>query len=195
MITQSEIIRYLGYGKNVPDERVMKMIKECSDELESAVVPRHTFRRMKVSVDGECVTVGSFLMYSKSLAINLKGCEEVIVFAASLGNAADMLMNRYQKIEVSRASVMQACAAAMIEDYCDECQRNIEIALKDEKCHLKPRFSPGYGDLSLEHQKTILRLLNANKEVGIFLTEGGMMIPEKSVTAFMGIIRDKYEYT
>lgn len=195
MITQSEIIRYLGYGKNTPDEGVLKMIRKCSEELENAVVPRHTFRRMKVSSQGEQVTVGTLSMCSKSLASNLKGCEEVIVFAASLGNAADMLMNRYLKIEVSRASVMQACAAAMIEDYCDECQRKLEMALKSEGCRLKPRFSPGYGDLSLEHQKTILGLLNANKEVGIFLTEGGMMVPEKSVTAFMGIIRDEYEYT
>lgn len=195
MITQSEIIRYLGYGKNTPDECVMKIIKECSEKLEKSVVTRHTFRRMKVSVNGDCVTVGEFSMYSKSLAINLNGCDEVIVFAASLGNVADMLMNRYMKIKLSTASVMQACAAAMIEDYCDECQKNIEMSLKAEGCHLKPRFSPGYGDLSLEHQKTILGLLNANKEVGIFLTEGGMMIPEKSVTAFMGIVKDKDEYT
>ena len=191
MITRSEIIRYLGYGNNTPDECVMRMIKECSAELENAVTPRHTFRKMNVRMDGDCVIVGEFSMESKSLAINLKDCKEVIVFAASLGNTADMLMNRYLKTEISRAAVMQACAAAMIEDYCDECQRNIEMALRKENCRLKPRFSPGYGDLSLKYQKTILELLNANKEVGIFLTEGGMMVPEKSVTAFMGIIKDE----
>ena len=191
MITHKEIIRYLGYGKNTPDECVMKMIEECSEELEKAVVLRHTFKRMKVCVENGVINLNSFEIKSKSLSINLEGCEEVIVFAASLGNAADMLMNKYLKINVSKAAVMQACAAAMIEDYCDECQRNIEMALREENCHLKPRFSPGYGDLSLEYQKMILGLLNANKEVGIFLTEGGMMVPEKSVTAFMGIVRDK----
>ena len=98
MITQSEIIRYLGYGKNTPDECAMKIIKECSEELEKSVVPRHTFRRMKVSVNGDCVTVGEFSMCSKSLAVNLSGCNEVIVFAASLGNVADMLTGRTAKI-------------------------------------------------------------------------------------------------
>lgn len=191
MITQKEIIRYLGYGKNTPDECVMKMIEECSEELEKAVVLRHTFKRMKVCVENGVINLNSFEIKSKSLSINLEGCEEVIVFAASLGNAADMLMNKYLKINISKAAVMQACAAAMIEDYCDECQRNIEMALREEKCYLKPRFSPGYGDLSLEYQKMILGLLKADREVGIFLTEGGMMVPEKSVTAFMGIVRDK----
>lgn len=44
-----------------------------------------------------------------------------------------------------------------------------------------PRFSPGYGDWSLEEQRQIFRLLPAG-EVGMNLNPSCMMIPRKSVS-------------
>ena len=49
------------------------------------------------------------------------------------------------------------------------------------------RFSPGYGDLALAHQKEVLKLLNAEKNVGITLTDTCLMVPTKSVSAIVGI--------
>ena len=51
------------------------------------------------------------------------------------------------------------------------------------------RFSPGYGDLSLDLQKTVFELLNPEKHIGITLTDGMLMTPMKSVSAFIGIKR------
>jgi hypothetical protein len=44
-----------------------------------------------------------------------------------------------------------------------------------------PRFSPGYGDWSLEEQRRIFRLLPAG-QVGMSLNPSCMMIPRKSVS-------------
>lgn len=52
---------------------------------------------------------------------------------------------------------------------------------------MRPRYSPGYGDLSLDVQSSFLKALNAQKTIGLFLSEGGVMQPEKSVTALMGL--------
>lgn len=188
MITEKEIIRYLGFGRNKPDDKTLELIRECSDELERAATPKHTYRRMAVFVtDDNYIIADGLKMHSANLAKNLRGCGEIIVFAATLGNATDMLMNKYNRISISRAAILQACGAAMIEDYCNACQRKIEQELATENLFVRPRFSPGYGDLSLEHQNAVLSLLNAHKTVGIHLSEGNVMIPEKSVTAIMGI--------
>jgi len=48
------------------------------------------------------------------------------------------------------------------------------------------RFSPGYGDLSLENQKLFFKALELEK-MGMKLTESLMMFPEKSVTAIAGV--------
>ena len=59
------------------------------------------------------------------------------------------------------------------------------------------RFSPGYGDFDLKYQKDILEYLDANKKIGISLTDSLMMIPTKSITAIIGIKREVIndEYT
>ena len=52
-------------------------------------------------------------------------------------------------------------------------------------CH--PRFSPGYGDLSLDTQKKLLSALDSQRKIGITLTESLLMLPTKSVSAIIGL--------
>ena len=52
---------------------------------------------------------------------------------------------------------------------------------------LCPRFSPGYGDIPLEMQKTFFELLQCQKNLALTLNNSLIMSPEKSVTAFIGI--------
>ena len=74
-----------------------------------------------------------------------------------------------------------------MEAYCDQCQRGFEEKLKEEHLFLRPRFSPGYGDLPLSIQGRFLDTIEATKRAGIYLSEGDIMLPEKSVTAIMGV--------
>ena len=53
------------------------------------------------------------------------------------------------------------------------------------------RFSPGYGDFDIAHQKDIIRLLNCDRRIGLTLTGGYMLIPSKSVTAVIGFTEEK----
>ena len=48
------------------------------------------------------------------------------------------------------------------------------------------RYSPGYGDLTISHQSDILSLLNAQKLIGLSALESAILVPVKSVTAFIG---------
>ena len=52
---------------------------------------------------------------------------------------------------------------------------------------LRPRFSPGYGDLPLELQKDVFRVLDCPRKIGLSLNESLLMSPSKSVTAIIGI--------
>ena len=49
------------------------------------------------------------------------------------------------------------------------------------------RFSPGYGDWTLDAQKFFFEILPL-EEMGVRLHESMLMIPEKSVTATAGIV-------
>lgn len=190
LIDFKEAARYLGYRQNEPDATVLKLMEECADAVQKESEPKHIYRRFALEITDNVIKAGGLEMTSRNLSRNLTGCGEIIFFAATLGNGPDMLMNRYSRLSISKAAVLQAVAAAAIEGYCNECQRNIEESLDAENIYVRPRFSPGYGDLPLTLQPDFLRILDAPKTVGIYLSEGGVMLPEKSVTAVMGLSRE-----
>ena len=111
------------------------------------------------------------------------------LFAATIGIEVDRLIKRTELTKMSDAVIYQAAGAAMIEAYCDEVNEELNQEAHKNNEFLKPRFSPGYGDLALDHQKDFMRILQMDK-IGISLLESLLMVPSKSVTAIIGITHD-----
>lgn len=190
-IEQREILRYLGYRGQDADEAVLALIAECRNAMAEVMSPKLVYRRYPLSVgENGNMEAGGLQFQSRNLAKNLLGCEEVILFAATLGSGVDRLMNRYSRLAISQAAVLQAVGAAAIEAYCNQFQEQLARELEAEGKYLRPRFSPGYGDLPLTIQKRFLEVLEASKRIGIYLSEGDIMLPEKSVTAMIGVSRE-----
>ena len=55
MITRKEVIRYLGYGQNIPDDKVMELINNCIKEVEAAAKPKNVYRRFDVFISEDDV--------------------------------------------------------------------------------------------------------------------------------------------
>jgi hypothetical protein len=119
---------------------------------------------------------------NENLYKNLSGCDGAYVFAATSGVAVDRLIMRYSSISPAEAMICDCIASSAIEVWCDEINNKVK-----ELYETKPRFSPGYGGVSLEYQKDILTFLDAQRKTGITLNDAFMMKPVKSVTAFIGI--------
>ena len=62
-------------------------------------------------------------------------------------------------------------------------------------CHFPFRYSPGYGDLPLSLQGDLLSLLDAPRRVGLTASASHILIPRKSVTAFLGVADNPIEQT
>ncbi len=166
---------------------MLELISSCVAELEAGISPKHIYREFPLQVSGETIDGGCFQTKSKALGKNLKDCESIILFAATLGTGADYLLGRYSRIKMSRAVVMQAAATALLEEYCDRICRQLSKEYEKQERFLRPRFSPGYGDFSLEVQPKLLDALEAGKRLGIKLTDSLLMLPSKSVTAVLGV--------
>ncbi len=185
---QKEAIRYLGFGAHTPDERTLALVSECVKELAAAVSPKSIWRDFPLSLKPDNqIEMGYFTVKSRNLSRNLTGCSRIILFGATLGIGADNLISRNSRLNVTKGVVLQACAASMIEDYCDYCQEEIRQQMAVQHLYLRPRFSPGYGDFPLESQREITRILNTPKEIGLTLTDSMLMVPIKSVTAVIGL--------
>lgn len=187
---ERELLRYLGCKNGiVPDENTKVLIAQCKQELEQAASPRVTWREYPLSIQDHVIDMTCFQTRSKSLERNLKDCEQILLFAATLGSQVDVLLHRYNMIQMSKAVVMQAASVAMLETFCDEENQKLKEAYQEKGWYLRPRFSPGYGDFPLECQRQIAPALELSKRIGVTLTDSLLMAPSKSVTAVIGLSR------
>lgn len=182
-----EAVRYLGYGRNAADEKTLALIKDAFAELERTAAPRSVCRIFDVdqTKDGR-IMIGNMEIDSVSLSRNLKGCTKAVLFGATLGAGTDQLIRRASVSDMAKAVIMQACAAAFLEEYCDEEQLRIGREMEDQGLYLRPRFSPGYGDFDIRYQEPLMRILDCAKSIGLTMTDSFMMTPTKSVTAVIG---------
>lgn len=184
-----EICRYMGV-LGEPDEALKALAEKAAAEVSAAAVPKQVSRRVSLSLEAEnIVHLGELTVVSRSLYQHLEGSSEAFLFAATLGTGVDLLLRRSTLSGMGQAVAVQAAAAALIEAFCDDCEKG--FAETAGGLYLLPRFSPGYGDLPLDFQKPLLNFLESDRRIGLSVTASMMMAPSKSVSAIIGLTPDK----
>ncbi len=175
-----EILRYAGVLKE--SDEVKQLLGLCLNETQGIFTFNACYRQTKLFISGNNCDFGTFSVKSKALSKHLGKSKGAVIFAATVGLNIDRLITKYSKISPSHALMLQAIGAERIEALCDMfCDK------LSENYHITPRFSPGYGDLPIETQKDIFRLLDCPKQIGLTLNDSMLMSPTKSVTAIVGI--------
>lgn len=192
----SEIWRYAGFlGRQDEINGELKYtFEDVKKEIFGLFSYKVCYRRMKIS-DGNGEFSLPFLLKSKSLLTLLENCDEIIIFAATVGLEIDRYIAKQQKVSPVKALLANAYGAERIENLCDTFCEDIKKQLQSENRFITRRFSPGYGDFPLEAQREIFTLLDPNRQIGVSLNESLLMSPSKSVTAIMGIKQGKCENT
>ncbi len=178
------ILRYAG-ARDAGGE-LHALLLDCLAELEGRIFPRVCYREYSICREETAYDLGFARIESRDLDRALEGCDSVIVFAATIGAAVDRLIQRYSRIAPLRALMIDAVCTERIETLCDTFERDMT-----EGIYHRPRYSPGYGDVPLDVQKDIVRALDTGGQIGVLLGESMLMIPTKSVSAFIGIRRRK----
>lgn len=171
---RQEILRYAGVGEEAPE--IAAVLDSCMEEIAPQLVYKVCWCELPVEA------ADSFGP-SKDLARRLRGCDTLVVFAATVGMAVDRLIARYGKVSPVKALLFQAIGAERIESLCDAFEEDI----RGQKPKAAPRFSPGYGDIPLDVQRRIFQILEPSRSIGVTLNESLLMSPSKSVTAIIGI--------
>ena len=177
-IDSSEVARYLGV-RGAPDPELLDRVEALGSDLMAAAKPRLVWRRLPMTEEND------YLIAGQDLRNLLRGCGEIVLFAATLGSEVELLIKRTQVRDMAEALILDACADGAIENVCDNfCA---DLAAQVAPNYLTDRYSPGYGDLPLGHQKVLFSALNVTRRIGVTLTESGLMLPQKSVTAILGV--------
>ena len=162
------------------------LITRCREQLFEALDCRYAAKRIKVQCREDAVDLTFAKVNSHSLSRNLQDCQEAIVFAVTLGMGVERLLNRLSLLSESEFFITDALASATAEAVCDCAEAELAKGLV-----CRPRFSPGYGDLELNLQPEIVKLINGQKLLGITLTPSLLMVPTKSITAIMGVCHEE----
>lgn len=177
-VDRASVCRYLHY-RQLPDPPVMERLDAFAAQAEREASFRAVFAQVPVTVKENSVIFDGFSQIeSRKLADNLRGTSRAMLFCATCGVFFDRKIAQ-SALEPASAVLWDAVGTAAIEQLCDE--------LCAEKKTVRPRFSPGYGDLPLTFQKEFLQWLNAARLLGVGLTDSLLMTPTKSVTAIAAL--------
>ena len=180
-----EIYRYARAGE--PDAAVRARAEECLALVQSKLTYRVCWQEFPLSIMGDEVDAGFATVTSASLARRLEGCHRVMVFAATVGLDVDRLLARYGRTSPAAALWLDAIGTERVESLCDAFCEEWEREVAADGLHATRRFSPGYGDLPLELQRDVFRVLEPSRRIGLTLNESLLMSPSKSVTALVGL--------
>lgn len=186
-----EIARYLGYRKAAgPDVDVSELMEKAAHEMQAVMKPQAVFEVFDLDcpfgLDPE-VSFADVTLHTKDLGTNLAGCSKVALLAATIGPQVDALIRRHSSTDPVYASILQATGAMFIEEMVDLVNAEIKKIAEAQGLKTRPRYSPGYGDVPLEVQRDFFRLLPCTR-IGLTLMDTLIMAPEKSVTAFVGLL-------
>ena len=144
-------------------------------EREAPIVPRSVWKRTRL------------------------GNKDVVFLCGTIGAEFDAWQRRLSVLSAADALFSQQIGLAAVEKVMDELEERAreEVEGKREQGRgnreqgtgnrLKPRRSPGYGDLPLALSRTILAELDAPRKIGVSITDSNLLVPSKSVTAICEI--------
>lgn len=184
-IDKREVLYFLGYrGQDISDELnnlIDTAIQTCIDLSK----PKFVLKKFELEFSPLRFKNTNFELYGKDILEHLKDCDFAYAFAVTLGFDLDKEVEKQLTINKTFAVILDSCGSACIESVCDDICN--DLLLKEKE--LTTRFSCGYGDFPIECQKDLCDLLNAQKNIGLFVNKSFSMSPNKSVTAIVGVKR------
>ena len=181
---EKEILRYAMLPSFAPKPEELPL-QECLKAAKGAAQCRAVWRRYLLVRDGDTLDLGFAKTDSRDLKKHLEGCGEILLFACTAGAETDRRIARAKLLGPARGLLMHAIGAQQVEGGCDRLCARLAQQFPDRQ--LTDRFSPGYGDLTLEMQRDVMAALDCGRTVGITLTDSLLMTPSKSVTAIIGM--------
>lgn len=183
-----EALHYMGWRGTPIEPQMLAQIQSLIDRAEEALAPRTVMRRFVLEED-RTLRGTAMLPAGRDVARMLEGCHEAVLLAATLGVQSERMLLKMQAKSSVEAVLLDAVLSAAIEAVCDAQESALRNRLAAEGLYLTDRFSPGYGDMPMEQTRSICAVLEADKRIGLTVSDRGIMIPRKSVTAIMGISR------
>ena len=187
-IDREEFLRYLGWKGQQTDLTLLQKMDRAAQLVLDVASPRSVVRKFALTTNAELAGTGFFLE-GNDIRARLRGCDEVYLLAATLGQSVERELEKLQSLSAEAALLFDTAASCAAESYCDDVCLDLQ---NSSPVLLSERFSCGYGDFPLTAQKDICKLLRTDSRIGLCCDESFLLTPRKSVTAVIGITSVPY---
>ncbi|NLT58169.1 MAG: methionine synthase [Clostridiales bacterium] len=181
-----QALRALGYGGTGPGAQVGAQLAQAALQIERQADAHWTFRPFVLEAPPR-LPEAQLSLPGRDIALHLAGCGACLLLAVTLGGGIERHIRAAEACDMAAALLLDVAASTLVEQYADEAERLLRLQYRGQGAHLTGRFSPGYGDLPLALQGDLLRLLNAQRQIGLTVSAGGILLPRKSITALLGV--------
>lgn len=193
-IDKKQVLRYLGYKGQYIDKNINSIIDKCVKETENTVQNKFLYEVFPLVRDKDYMYLKgtNVVLRGKDIHAQLKKSKSCALMAVTIGSGIEKSIRYYEKVSLTKATIMDACATVAVEALCDKVEQDIRKIAENQGLYITERYSPGYGDFSIDIQKNILRVLETYR-IGLTCTDNFILMPRKSVTALIGIGDTEYK--
>ena len=169
-IDKKEVLRYLQYKNQNINEDLSNLINESIEETKKIINPKFVLRRYTIKKinkeNGKKQVIlenGNLILESNDIYNLFEKCDECILMATTLGLDIEREIRKLTYTNLTKGVIMDACATTAIEEVCDVVQENIAKNLSSEDRYISYRYSPGYGDLSIDKNISEFAVCNGRR--------------------------------
>ncbi len=189
-IDRQQLLHNIGYRADCePSARIESLINEYVENVCHLIEPSYSyvFRDINLVHGSRIVIEGSVTFHGEILARLAAQCERAVVFLVTIGGRLEeMVRHLAEEGLVLQATVLDAVGSGVVETVADFVQDMIGEVARSQGLRISRRFSPGYCDWEVSQQRMLFRAMNGDC-AGIRLTDGYLMLPQKSVSGIIGI--------
>lgn len=193
-IDKDAVFRYQGYNRKKvkePNQNILKITEEEIRRGYNLFKPQGIYSLIKIinftskgriNLEDELI-----FRFSKSVINQLKGASHLLVGVVTIGDFLEKkVFELFSQGEYPQALALDAVGTVAVEDFSREVRKLAHQEVKEQGFKTSRHFSPGYGGWEVSQQDIIFKSIPADN-IGVRLTEGYMMLPQKSLSWIIGV--------
>ena len=193
-IDKDAVWRYQEYsGKKVkkPNQNILQVTEEEISRGDSLFKPQGIYCLLKINgfLSEEEIELkdGYILRFSSSIIEQLKEVTHLLVGVVTIGSSLENKVSElFFQGEYLRALALDAVGSVAVEDFSQKVRNLARQEVIEQDFQTSRHFSPGYSGWDVSQQEVIFKIIPADK-IGVKLTKGYMMLPQKSLSWVIGV--------
>lgn len=192
-LDKEEILRYQGYSRKKvkePNQNILRITEEEINRGYSLFKPQGIYSLIKIkgfALEGRInLESGLIFRFAKSIIKQLKGASHLLVGVVTIGDLLEKKVSElFSHGEFPQALALDAVGTVAVEDFSRKVRKLARQEVIEQSFKTSRHFSPGYSGWEVSQQEIVFKSIPSDN-IGVRLSKGFMMLPQKSLSWVIG---------